>query len=151
MAIAGKLVGDKETRAALKKFGAAYEGELKKLTVTISSAVQREAIRSIQKGPKTGRVYKRKGGKTHQASAPGEPPATDTGDLVKSIKRIINGPVAGVGTSMQHGKHLEFGTSKVKARPWLFPALEGQRRAYEQGLRQIGGKAMRKAKVKIEV
>lgn len=42
-----------------------------------------EANQSIQKGPKTGVIYKRRG-VTHQASAPGEAPASDTGALVAS-------------------------------------------------------------------
>jgi hypothetical protein len=46
--------------------------------------VQRFAIELMQM-PKSGRTYKR-GSKSHQASAPGEAPAIDTGNLVNSIE-----------------------------------------------------------------
>lgn len=36
-------------------------------------------------GPRSGKVYERPNGKTHQASAPGEPPASDTGLLRNSF------------------------------------------------------------------
>ena len=89
--------------------------------------VEGEAKRSIAAGGKTGRVYKRRS-VTHQASAPGEAPATDTGRLVNSVTAYppSNGEssvVAGRGT-VGHAAHLEFGTRNMAARPFLFPALE---------------------------
>jgi len=91
--------------------------------------------------PGTGRVYThyfwsdasgrlrrgRERGKPHQASAPGEPPAVDTGELRQSVRWTIEGSgteVTGtVGTKKKHGKMLEFGTTKIKARPWLHPSF----------------------------
>lgn len=42
-------------------------------------------VKKIMSPPKTGRVYK-SGGRSHQASAPGEAPANDLGNLVASIR-----------------------------------------------------------------
>lgn len=138
----GKVTGDKELRKALKKFGTDAEKGTKELVVSISALVQSDAIKSIQRGTKTGRVYKR-GSVEHQASAPGEAPATDTGALVSSTHRVDGELVAAVGTGLEYGRDLEFGTKKMKARPWLFPALESARPAWERGLRDLMKKLKR--------
>ena len=45
-----------------------------------------EAIKSIMQGPKTGRIYEKYNPRrTHRASAPGQAPASDTGNLVSQI------------------------------------------------------------------
>lgn len=83
--------------------------------------IDREIKVSIDRGPKSGRMY----GK-HQASAPGQSPATDTGGLVKSINwRTFNrGLSAEVGSNIFYAPFLEDGTSKMVPRPWLRPAYE---------------------------
>lgn len=67
---------------------------------------------------------------THAASAPGSPPAIDTGKLVGSVTHKISadGLDAAIGTNTAYGAHLEFGTKKMAARPWLFPAFERNRK-----------------------
>lgn len=68
------------------------------------------------------------GGSPHVPSAPGEPPAIDTGTLRASIHVEEVGPcVRTIGDSVEYGIHLEFGTSRMAARPWLIPALESER------------------------
>jgi HK97 gp10 family phage protein len=83
--------------------------------------IDREIKISIDRGPKSGRIY----GK-HQASAPGQPPATDSGGLVKSISwRTFNrGLSAETGSNIFYAPFLEDGTSKMDPRPWLRPAYE---------------------------
>lgn len=83
--------------------------------------IDREIKVSIDRGPKSGRIYG-----NHQASAPGQTPATDSGGLVKSINwRIFNrGLSAEVGSNIFYAPFLEEGTSKMDARPWLQPAYE---------------------------
>jgi phage gpG-like protein len=82
------------------------------------------AKEGIQRGPKSGRVYGKRG---HRASAPGEYPASDTGRLASSVTMILPAAVAPkvtavVGTDVMYGKYLEFGTSRMAARPWLLPS-----------------------------
>jgi HK97 gp10 family phage protein len=72
--------------------------------------------------PGTGRVYKR-GGVLHQASAPGEPPAVDTGALRNSIGHEAVGDVLRVGSGLDYSAYLEFGTPKMEPRPFARPAL----------------------------
>ena len=102
--------------------------------------VVNDAKRSVARGPKTGRVYRR-GNITHQASAPGEPPATDTGVLVNSIvgdvTRAQNNQVQGyVRAGAGYAGYLEFGTRRMAARPFLFPAIERNRVAIQQFLQR---------------
>jgi len=59
------------------------------------------------------------------ASKPGNPPNTDTGRLVQSIKfDFEDGGLTGrVGTNLRYGAWLEFGTKDMAPRPWLSTAL----------------------------
>lgn len=73
--------------------------------------------------PGTGRMYQR--GKTveHRASAPGEPPAPDTGRLRASVTTEVVrglGEVVGyVAVNTEYAAALELGTEKMKPRPYL--------------------------------
>lgn len=125
---------------ALKTAGAHMEGVIKK---------------SMRPG--TGRVYRR-GNITHRASAPGHPPAVDTGRLRASItfnwsgsglgRKNPDSPVSAsregdgigepsspknrlrcvVGTNVRYGKSLELGTPRMSPRPFLRVALEKERK-----------------------
>ena len=73
----------------------------------------------IRKPPKTGNIYTI-GRRRHQASAPGEPPATLSGELLRSIKfRVAGWDFMEFGDEAEHGKFLETGTRKMEARPHL--------------------------------
>jgi HK97 gp10 family phage protein len=88
-------------------------------------AMRTDAVLTSSK-PGKGRIYKRGDGPPHQASAPGDPFASDTGRLIGeggiSTQEINGGLGVLVGTNVEYGPHLEFGTSKMAARPWLRPA-----------------------------
>jgi hypothetical protein len=94
--------------------------------VIMTQDVQQRMINSARGG----RIYpSRKGpGQTHKASAPGESPAVDLGELVGSItqSRVRSGPVQSVvqmGSTIQRGLLLEYGTSRILPRPAFRPAL----------------------------
>jgi len=75
-------------------------------------------------GSRSGRTYRVPGTKkTYTASSPGQPPAQATGRLRQSIKWAVNsiaGKLIGkVGTNLDYGVMLEYGTRRMKARPWL--------------------------------
>jgi HK97 gp10 family phage protein len=93
--------------------------------------VRTAAIKSIQQqSPGEAVIRYRNGGSPieHRASLPGDAPNTDTGTLVKSVVVEVN--TAGVFVGVIRDKvrdyatFLEFGTSKMKARPWLLPARD---------------------------
>ena len=110
--------------------------------------------------PRSGNEYERQGGKKmHVASAPGEPPAVDTGRLRASISFDVAGNKRSVkigatdgttrngglysryrytdphgrdlelsnvivaGSPVEYSADLEFGTTKVKPRPFLRPVF----------------------------
>lgn len=91
--------------------------------------VQGKARRAIMDGPKTGNEYPR-GKNVHKASAPGEAPANDTGNLAGSVT-VVNAqpgpqPEAIVIAGARYAKWLEYGTKdgKLKPRPFMRPAAE---------------------------
>jgi HK97 gp10 family phage protein len=94
-----------------------------------------ELRRLILETPKTGVMYG-----SHQASAPGEPPASETGRLILSFRVTTElddvRPKVRVSTQSLYAKYLEYGTSRMAARPFMRPALATIRRDV---LKQVGG------------
>lgn len=92
--------------------------------VRATELVRNEALRLVMQTEKTGRLYRR-GGVTHQASAPGEPPASDTGRLVGSITTFYDqDKLTGiVSANTEYAPFLEYGTAKMEPRPFMRPAL----------------------------
>lgn len=106
--------GDEAARNALTKIG-----------VELTGHVQRKLSE-----PGSGRVYHR-GSVEHRASAPGEPPAVDRG-LYRSrwawlVQKIAGVWQVAVGTDDERGPWLEYGTSRMAARPHLRPVVETYR------------------------
>lgn len=102
---------------------------------------QREAVQGIQRGPATGAV--RPDGS--RASAPGEYPMSDTGRLANNV--VANLPTSGnisaeVGTNVQYGRYLEFGTSRMAARPWLLPSFNKAKAGVEGKLKRAIERAL---------
>jgi len=105
--------------------------------------------KKIAGGTGSGRLYRRrrqkgkrgsfKSSDFHRASAPGDPPARDTGILVNSISYTVKARgllISGfVGsdidkirskeptTDPEYGFFLERGTRNISPRPWLIPSL----------------------------
>ncbi len=83
-----------------------------------------EALKQSLEGPRSGRIYKRGSG-THQASAPGEAPATDIGTLANSIQHRRLRPLQHeVAIGAEYAAALEFGTGRMAARPFVRPWIE---------------------------
>jgi HK97 gp10 family phage protein len=124
--------------------------EVSKALFVSAKHVEGEAKRSILNGQKSGRLYKR--GKTvfHRASAPGEAPASDTGRLANSINSYLDSTalgsfvVAGRGLA-KYAPLLEFGTSKIAPRPFLFPALEQSKPFIQKRMNEAVDRAIAEA------
>tara|TARA_Y100001938_G_scaffold132268_1_gene190383 strand:+ start:303 stop:734 length:432 start_codon:yes stop_codon:yes gene_type:complete len=123
--VTAKVIRKPRTQAVLRD----YEGDLRALVGRAANLVRNTAVESINQGSKSGVVYEKYSPRrTHRSSAAGEPPATDTGFLVQNI--IIVMDIAGKGLSANvesradYSEALEFGTSKMAARPFMQPALE---------------------------
>tara|TARA_R110000744_G_scaffold120679_1_gene224861 strand:- start:280 stop:726 length:447 start_codon:yes stop_codon:yes gene_type:complete len=107
---------------------------IKKAMVRSTMAVRSEVVTSISGGG-SGRTYKKYNpNRTHQASAAGSPPATDTGVLISGIstsveveKNALVGKIAAYAPADGGGNYalfLEFGTTEMEARPFMQPALD---------------------------
>lgn len=91
--------------------------------------VRNEMLRLILKTTKSGSIYRRRGVE-HQASAPGEAPASDIGTLVQSISPPVANAsrlLVALTVSAAHGRKLEYGTSKMEARPFARPAANNSK------------------------
>ena len=88
--------------------------------------IRGEAIKSIQSGAKSGIVYEKYNPRrTHRASAPGQAPASDTGNLVsKIIVKQKTKNITNVESNADYSAFLEYGTSKMEPRPFMLPAFE---------------------------
>lgn len=95
-------------------------------------AIAREALReirgSITKTSGSGRESRGKSGRRRRASAPGEPPAKDTGTLAASLKSGIGRKSQGTrayvivrSRSGFYGRFLEDGTKNIAPRPFVAP------------------------------
>lgn len=90
---------------------------------------------------KSGRVYVH-GDIGHQASAPGEAPAIDTGNLVSLHTKMTSQTSAIVGTNAEYAAALEFGRADghIAARPFLRPAARKAREHFINRLKMLEGR-----------
>lgn len=98
-----------------------------------ATIVQAEAQRLVSDGPKTGRIYRKYNPRRdHQASAPGQAPATDLGHLISNIvidrADVVRGRIV-IASLAKYSAPLEFGSSRIAPRPFMRPALNSSRLA----------------------
>jgi HK97 gp10 family phage protein len=105
----------------LPPMSAALEPRLARLVQQGAADIAAKAIELIESSPGGGRIYH-----GHVASAPGEPPRSDTGELVGSITATGSGLSAEVRVDSGHAVYLEYGTSKMAPRPFLQPAIDAE-------------------------
>jgi HK97 gp10 family phage protein len=93
-----------------------------------TEGVLEEGTSLILDGPKTGRIYRR-GGVSHQASAPGEAPASDSGRLVQSGRTEFDqNDLSGTAQwSTAYAEALEHGNENMEPRPFARPALANRK------------------------
>jgi phage gpG-like protein len=146
-----ELDGLSQLLSQLQKLGGAGDEVVLETITDIVTDTHSLAIAGIEGGPKTGRVYDtrfwidgqgrvRRGEARvpHQASAAGQYPANDTGRLAGSIRMelpAVGNMVGRVGTNVAYGPMLEFGTSRMAARPWLLPSFIRAKLGVEKELR----------------
>ncbi len=112
---------------------------MRRKVMAMGVEARRTIVNEVLVGERTGRWYRKPKGKgMYRASAPGEAPASRTGDLRRSYKvgklEVEAGRVqVKVGTALEYAEYLEHGTNHMHSRPHLEPAL----RLAEPRLRQI--------------
>ncbi len=112
---------------------AGYNDRFRFITRANLSQILRDMRARGLKNPKTIRAVG-----FHKASAPGRPPARNTGNLARSwqtgvakrgkVEKAGNRYRLVVGSILPYAKYLEFGTRRMKARPYVRPVAEIMRR-----------------------
>jgi len=103
----------------------AYNTKVQSIIALGGQLVRNTAVKSIQQHQSQGVTYG-----NHTASTPGNPPNSDTGYLASNVFVVIDQNKMGssVESRADYSEALEFGTSKMAARPFMQPALEENRR-----------------------
>lgn len=135
-----RMIGAKAHVARLRKMtGEQMVRGVGKALFAAGEAIQVEAQISITAGSVSG--------KKHVPSAPGQPPNQDTGVLAGNIEVVQAAPlVVEVSSNAPYAAALEFGTSKVAARPYMGPARDAKRDEVVQLVRQAVANAVRKSR-----
>ena len=143
-----QIEGAKELRQAFDRIGDRAVEELAFALVKGANTVVDDIVYNIQRGDKTGRTYG-----NHQASAPGEYPATDTGFLVNHIvaddsaKELGDGVIyVAVQSEAPYSEALEFGTRKMAPRPFMRPSLDNKKDEVVRDVQQALDAALRSAR-----
>ena len=120
--MSSEIVGIKAVNQKLLDIPRKSRVSVERAVVISGKQYETELKRAIQKGSRSGQIYKRRN-VTHQASAPGEAPKTDTGRLVNSIDGVLDdkGLSFDIFSRLSYARYLEFGTAKTKARPIWHP------------------------------
>lgn len=120
-----------------------YEKQFKVILNTSGNMVRNTAVQSILSGGGGGKTYEKYNPRrTHTASAEGQPPKSDTGFLASNIAVNLDKQnlAVDVESKADYSIHLEFGTQNMKARPFMFPALEENKPKIRRMFANIKGK-----------
>lgn len=110
--------------------------EANTITEQAADKMAKEMKKSILSGAKSGRQYYVNGAR-HTASAPGQPPANVTGELVRSIKVTKERNKSTINISKNYAVFLEFGTSKMRPRPFIIPAFLKTKKWFSDKLHRL--------------
>jgi HK97 gp10 family phage protein len=132
-------------KPSYKTIEGAYRKAAEQIIASGLQDTMNTAKQSIQTNSGGGRTYEKYNPKrTHTASSAGNPPNTDTGFLVSNIHVVLD--IDGLGGSVEsradYSGFLEFGTSKMQARPYLQPALEQNKPKIRAKFRRLKAKGV---------
>lgn len=120
----------------LPSLPAAIRREVEKVLREAGERVQTRAQVSITAGSVSGA--------RHRPSAPGSPPNNDSGDLANGIETVTIAPLhVRVQATADHSAALEFGTSRMAARPFLRPARDAEARPTKRDVAKAVNRAVR--------
>lgn len=145
MTVTIRLEGSEQLQRELRRLSDDLRREVGQVVLGAAVEMRADIVTSIERGPASGRTYKKSNPtRTHTASAPGQPPMSDTGRLANSITFDRVGDLtATVGSALNYAPWLEYGTSRMAARPFFRPAVERMRPIYIGKLEAIIRRATR--------
>lgn len=138
-----ELQGEQGFRKALAQAAQDVKDAAEAVVVATAIELRADIVTSIQRGPASGRVYEKYNPRrTHKASAPGQPPMSDTGRLANNIYfERLGDLTAAVGSTLIYAVYLEYGTSTMNfargvggPRPFFRPAIEKMRPKFRDKL-----------------
>ncbi len=110
------ITGGRELTDRLRRMADTVGPRLSDALLDAGEMIQKEAQISITEGAQSG--------KGHVASRPGEPPNNNLGTLANHIESVRVAPLkVEVSSNAPYAAHLEYGTSKMAARPYMEPAV----------------------------
>ena len=133
----------KKVLSQLENLDKQLEPDFQEIVKGGAQLIRGEAIKSIQTGAKSGVMYQMYNPRReHRASAPGQAPASDTGNLVsKIIVKQKTRNITNVESNANYSAFLEYGTSKMEARPFMLPAFEKSKKPIlDATFRRVVGK-----------
>lgn len=132
-----KIIGTQVVKARLRRLaGGEAVAEVGKALFVAGNRIQTTAQRSITEGSVSGRM--------HVPSRPGQPPKADTHGLDRQIETEQVGPLrVRVTSNARYSGFLEFGTSRMAARPFMMPAAEKERAAVTKLVREAVNRVIR--------
>lgn len=156
-----KMSSQKDLRAQIRKMQKDLQDKLSamddaetKFCVTVAAEVERTA-KTLMRDTEidTSKTYYsgKNGTIEHHPSIPGSAPAVDTGTLRMSVTHSVEnedghavGYVGSLLNNPPYGAYLEFGTSRMKPRPWLSTSVIKCRSFIEEAKNKILGGAVKK-------
>lgn len=141
--IQAEVVGTERVVGRFTIYGQAAREGVEEVVEEYTKKIYQTA-RELTDGDGSGNIYQRPWGQ-HQASAPGEPPAKDTGRLRASIRMIlqrlgglvVGKVIAGGKLDVDYAAVLEYGTRSAEgmaARPFMKPSLQEHAEDFVQAL-----------------
>jgi HK97 gp10 family phage protein len=129
-------MADDDFDAKLARLPAAVKAQVAQAMFKAGQFVQVEAQVSITEGATSG--------KNHTPSAPGAAPNNDTAFLANNIETVQIEPLkVEISSNAPYSRPLEFGTSRMEARPFMGPAATKSRDKITKYLAREVAKAMR--------
>lgn len=110
-----------------------------------------DIVRRYQRGPATGRTYQKYNPRrTHQASAPGQAPMTDTGRLAAgTVYNKVGFARVRVENCVKYARALEYGNTSGKGniapRPAWRPAIKKMRPIFRKRMERVLAEAVNRA------
>lgn len=140
-----RIEGTAELEKALADIGRDAQSHVSDAVNATGLELRADIVRRYQGGPASGVVYQKYSPRrTHQASAEGEAPATDTGRLASGVVFSRLGRFsAEVKSTVAYGPMLEFGTQNIGMRPAWRPAINAMQPKFLKRLEDALRKAMK--------
>lgn len=138
--------GFKAFEAKIEKAADALEDARSRAVVAATLRIHELAVKMIQDVGDGTPTWRYNPKRVVNVSNPGDPPNSDTGRLVQSIKFEFGDERewGAVGSNLKYAAWLEFGTETMEARPWLSAAVAEASKEVADIFKKEMDKAMQK-------